>query len=201
MKNSPSARPSRRCALAILVLVVLMVAGMTAAAFAAGGGEEAEGKGWAGADWARVLNFVVLAALLFMLLRKPLPKTLNSRIEGIKDQLAELEAQKAEAEKQLAGYNEKLSALEQEADKIVEEYIKQGNEAKARILKEAEASAQKLQAQARRTIEHEFEQARGKLQADVLEKSLKKAEEIIQSRITESDQNQLIDEYLEKVVS
>ena len=79
--------------------------------------------------------------------------------------------------------------------------MKQGNEAKARILEEAKASAKKLQQQASRTIENEFERAKSKLQAEVLEKSLKKAEEIIASRITESDQSQLIDEYLEKVVS
>ena len=200
MKLSRGAKRSRRYAGIIVLLVLVVSAGLTVSAFAAAGGD-GDGKGWVKADWARVLNFAVLALLLFVLLRKPLPKALNARIDGIKDQLAELEAKKAEAEEKLAGYNEKLSALEEEADRIVQEYVKQGNEAKARILKEAEASAEKLQQQARRTIDHEFEQAKSKLQADVLEKSLAKAEEIITSQINESDQSQLIDEYLEKVVS
>ena len=200
MKLSRGAKRSWCTAGSILLLVMVVSAGLTVSAFAAGGGEGGS-KGWQSADWARVLNFAVLAVLLFVLLRKPLPKLLNARIEGIKEQLAELEAKKAEAEQKLAGYNEKLSALEEEADKIVQEYVKQGNEAKARILEEAKASAKKLQQQASRTIENEFERAKSKLQAEVLEKSLKKAEEIIASRITESDQSQLIDEYLEKVVS
>lgn len=200
MKLSRGARRPWCTAGLILLFVMVVSAGLTVSAFAAGGGEGG-GKGWQSADWARVLNFAVLAVLLFVLLRKPLPKLLNARIEGIKEQLAELEAKKAEAEQKLAGYNEKLSALEEEADKIVQEYVKQGNEAKARILEEAKASAKKLQQQASRTIENEFERAKSKLQAEVLEKSLKKAEEIIASRITESDQSQLIDEYLEKVVS
>lgn len=201
MKLSRGAK-QRWCYAGIIVVVLLLVsAGLTAPALASGGEEGAGSKGWVKADWARVLNFAVLALLLFVLLRKPLPKMLNGRIDGIKEQLAELEAKKAEAEQQLAGYNEKLSALESEADKIVQEYVKQGNEAKARILKAAEASAEKLQVQARRSIESEFEQAKSKLQADVLEKSLQKAEEIIASQINASDQSQLIDEYLEKVVS
>jgi F-type H+-transporting ATPase subunit b len=197
---SRGAAPPRRYAGIIFLLILVVSAGFAVSAFAAGGGEGGS-KGWVSADWARVLNFAVLVLLLFVVLRKPLPKMLNNRIDGIRAELSELEAQKAEAEQKLAGYNEKLSALEDEADKIVQQYVKQGNEAKARILKEAEASAEKLQQQARRAIEHEFEQAKSKLQADVLEKSLKKAEEMISSQINESDQGQLIDEYLEKVVS
>jgi F-type H+-transporting ATPase subunit b len=163
--------------------------------------EGGESKGWVATDTFRVMNFVVLAAVLFFILRKPLSQALSSRIKGIKDQLAELEEQKAAAEKQLAEYNQKLSQLEKEADKIVEDYIKQGNEAKARILKEAESAAEKLQTQAHRNIEHEFEQAKLKLQEDILEKSLVKAEAIIEQKISGEDQERLVDEYLKKVVA
>ncbi len=37
--------------------------------------------------------------------------------------------------------------------------------------------------------------------APILEKALLKAEEIIQERITDEDQDRLVDEYLEKVVA
>ncbi len=85
--------------------------------------------------------------------------------------------------------------------KIVEDYIKQGNDARARILQEAESSAEKLKAQARRNIEHEFEQAKLKLQDEIFETSLAKAEEIIKSKISDEDQDKIVDEYLKKVVS
>ena len=159
----------------------------------------ASGKGWVETDWFRVLNFVVLVAALFFILRKPVSTALGSRIDGIKKQLADLEGQKEAAEKKLAEYSDKLSELEKEAENIVADYIKQGNEAKARILKEAEASAEKLQAQARRNIEYEFDQTKKQLQAEILEKSLAKAEEIIKEKISADDQNRLVDEYLEKV--
>jgi F-type H+-transporting ATPase subunit b len=117
----------------------------------------ASGKGWVATDWFRVLNFSVLVIGLFFLLRKPLAAALSARIDGIRKQLADLEAQKQAAEKKLAEYSEKMAELEKEAEHIVADYVKQGNEAKARILKEAEVSAEKLQAQARRNIEHEFD--------------------------------------------
>ena len=186
-----------------LLAVIVLSAGVVLAASGGehGSGEGSAAKGWAQTDWFRVINFVVLAGLLFFVLRKPVAAALGSRIEGIKAQLADLEAQKEEAEKKLAVYNEKLSRLEKEAEKIVSDYIQQGNEAKARIIREAEAAAEKLQSLARRNIEHEFERAKQQLQQEVLEKSLVKAEQIIIGNITAKDQDRLVDEYLAKVVS
>jgi len=169
-------------------------------ALASSGGEGAT-KGWAKTDTYRVMNFSVLAIALFLLMRKPASQALDSRIKGIKDQLSDLEARKKEAEKQLSAYNEKFALLEQEAEKLIEEYIRQGNEAKARILEEAQGAAEKLEEQARRNIKHEFKKAKLQLQQEILEKTLVKAEELINSKITDEDQDKLVDEYLEKVVA
>lgn len=160
-----------------------------------------ESKGWVATDTYKVMNFSVLAIGLFFLLRKPTSQALNSRIKGIKDQLDELETKKKAAEKQLAEYNEKFSQLEQETQKLVEDYIRQGNEAKARIIDEAKKAAEKLEEQARRNIDHEFKQAKLELQQEILEKALEKSEEILTNKITAKDQEKLVDEYLEKVVA
>jgi F-type H+-transporting ATPase subunit b len=180
-----------------VVLLLLITYGTAAAA----SGEDGDLKGWGKLDWYRLMNFAVLMVVLVFLLRKPISQTLSSRIKSIQDQLQSLEAQKTEAEKQLANYNDQLSKLESEAKKIVESYIKQGKEAKAKILKETEAAAEKLQAQAGRNIEHEFAKARQELQQEVLEKSLAKAEETLKKEITDRDQDKLVDEYLKKVVA
>jgi F-type H+-transporting ATPase subunit b len=147
------------------------------------------------------MNFVVLAGALFYLLRKPVSKALEGRIEGIREQLATLEAQKLEAEKQLAQYKEKLSRMDQEAESIVAAYIKQGEETKARLIEEAKQTAEKLESQVQRNIDHQFEQAKETLQAEIMEKALKKAETMIKKRISAKDQKRLIEEYLDKVVA
>jgi F-type H+-transporting ATPase subunit b len=201
MKSSGAARRHDRAKLKALaglwlVLAVLMITTTVSFASEAEGGH---GSGWKPTDTYRIMNFVVLAAVLVFLLRKPISQALAGRIKGIKDQLASLESQKAEAEKQLAQYSEKLSFLEKESEKIIAEYIRQGNEAKARILKEAEAAAEKLRIHARRSIDNELERAKLSLQQDILEKSLAKAEEMIRTHISAKDQEQLVDDYLEKV--
>jgi F-type H+-transporting ATPase subunit b len=187
--------------LAIIALVILN-AGVVFASSGGGHGEEgAAPKGWIATDTYRVMNFVVLAVALFFILKKPLSQALNARIKGIKSQLEDLEAKKKEAQGKLAEYNEKLSRLDGEAKTIVDEYIQQGEEARARIIKEAEATAAKLEEQAQRHIEHEFRQAKKELQEEIIQKALVKAEEIIKAKITDDDQDQLVDEYLEKVVA
>jgi len=162
---------------------------------------ESKSKGWLATDTYKVMNFGVLAIGLFILMRKPVSQALNSRISGIKEQLSELEEKKQAAEKQLAEYTEKFSSLEQETEKLIEDYIRQGNEAKARIIDEAKKAADKLEEQARRNIEHEFKQAKLELQQEILEKALEKAEEILKDKITAKDEEKLVDEYLDKVVA
>jgi F-type H+-transporting ATPase subunit b len=183
--------------LVVMTMLFLCFTGISAASSE----HESESKGWVATDTYKVMNFGVLAIGLFLLLRKPVSTALNSRIRGIKDQLSELEAKKKEAENQLAEYNEKFSHLEQEAEKLIEDYIRQGNEAKARIIEEAKQAAEKLEENARRNIEHEFKRAKLELQKEVVEKALQKSEEIIKSKITAKDQEKLVDEYLDKVVA
>ena len=168
---------------------------------AEGGHGEVHSPPWLITDTAKVLNFAVLAILLFLVLRKPASQALNGRIKGIADELEDLETRKAEVEKQLAEYNKKLAALDKESEQIVAEYIRQGEDAKARILKEAESTAEKLEDQAKKNIEHEFKQAKLTLQTQIVEKALAKAEQAIKDQVTDQDQDRLVDEYLEKVVA
>jgi len=148
-----------------------------------------------------VLNFAILAGAIIVGARKPVSRYFNDRIQGIRDQLGDLEKRKKVAGDALAENEQKLKSLQDETEKIVGEYIRQGNEAKDRILKEAESAAVKLEEQAKRNIEQEFAQARTKLKAEVLEKALIKAEQMIKSGITDNDQEKIVDEYLQKVVA
>lgn len=198
--NISGKKVNRFAAAAVLIMTVLCLAFPVWASSGGGHAEEAPPKGWVATDTYRVMNFAVLAIGLFILLRKPVSQMLSSRIDGIQDRLNDLEAKKKAAEQKLAEYDERLSRLDKEADTIVAEYVRQGNDARARILEEARKAADRLEEQARRNIEHEFNQAKLQLQEEIMEKALIKAEEIIKDKITAQDQEKLIDEYLEKVV-
>ena len=199
--NAPMFRsqaPWRRGSVFIAVLAAMLLLAFSGSAFGVSGGEKG---GWVATDTYRLLHFIVLAGGLFFLLKKPLSQALGARVKGIEDQLSELEAQKAEAEGKLAEYNRKFAQLEQESESIVAEYVRQGEEAKTRILKEAEAAADKLKAQAQKNIESEIQRVKAELQEEVLDKALAKAEALIREKVNADDQEKLVDEYLAKVVA
>jgi F-type H+-transporting ATPase subunit b len=165
------------------------------------GGHGGVHNAWLGIDTAKVLNFGVLIIALFFIAKKPVAEFFSSRAKGIEDEIKILEQKKAEAEKKLAEYQSRFKNLDQESKKILEEYMKQGEEAKIRILAEAEAQAAKLEAMAKRNIEQEFKSAKTKLQQEIAEKAMVKAEELIKASISPDDQDKLVDEYLKKVVA
>ncbi|MFO7930913.1 MAG: ATP synthase F0 subunit B [Thermodesulfobacteriota bacterium] len=161
----------------------------------------AEDAGWVATDTYRVINFVVLAAILIFILKNPAKQFFGNRIRTIREQLEDLEKQKQEAENKLAEYNERLASLTRESEKIIEDYRKQGENLRDNILKEAEAASAKLEEQARKNIEREFAQAKLHLETEVFDKALEKAEEKLKRITTPDDQENLVREYLDKVVT
>jgi len=165
------------------------------------GGHGGVHNAWLEIDTWKVLNFGILAVAGFFIARKPVAQFFSSRAQGIEDEIRELEQKKADAQKQLADYQAKFKNLDQESKQIVEDYVKQGEEAKTRILAEAEAQAEKLEDMAKRNIEQEFKIAKATLQQEIVEKAMEKAEEVIKATISSDDQDKLVDEYLKKVVA
>ncbi|MCG8640700.1 MAG: ATP synthase F0 subunit B [Desulfobacterales bacterium] len=164
----------------------------------------ADGKAnnaWIPIDNWKLLNFSLLAFVIFLIGRKLLPPLLRSRAQGIADEIKTLEQKKADAEKTLAEYQAKFKNLDQESRQIVEDYTRQGEEAKARIIAEAKAQAEKLEASAKRNIEQEFKTAKMALQQEIVEKAIEKAEDVVKAAISSDDQDKLVDEYLKKVVA
>ncbi len=198
-------QPRKWTQVALLIMACFLAASIAMPAMAStdegGHGAGAGAKGWVATDTYRVMNFAVLAIALFFILKKPLTNALNGRIEGIRSELGDLEAKKEAAQKELAQYNQKLAALDKEAEQIMADYLRQGEEAKARILEEAKQAAVKLEDQAKRNIDAEFKQTKEKIHAEILEKAMAKAEAIVQEKITGDDQERLVDDYLEKVVA
>jgi F-type H+-transporting ATPase subunit b len=200
MKIPGISSSKKRNSIMMFIILAALLFFFVGVALGSSGGEHGT-KGWVATDTYRVMNFSVLFLGLFFLLRKPIAQFFGARIKGIKDQLSELETKKKDARQKLEEYTAKLAQLDQEGKKIVDDYIRQGNEAKERILKEAESVADKLKEQALRNIDYEINQAKLRLQEEVLGKAIVKAEEIIKNEITIEDHDRLVDEYLKKVVA
>lgn len=185
------------CVAAVLGLGVCL--GLHDVVWGAEGGGHEGGQNWR--DFAyRTMNFAIMVGLLVYLLKKPIKDFFVSRRESIRKTLAELEQKKLEAEKQCAEYKAKLAALDKETEKIVAEYIEEGEIEKRKIIAEAEKQAEYVKQQAKIAIQQEMKSARESLQEEVAELSAATAEDILKKNIQSEDQERLIREFTMKVV-
>lgn len=173
--------------------LVLMGAG---AAFASGGGYSDE---MIHELYFKIMNFAVLVVVVVVLARKPLKKGLNDRIQGIKDELADLESRRGKALAELAAVEKRLKDAEGDRETIVAEFRAQGEKEREKIIAAAEDNAQRIKAQAQFTIEQETAMAKVELRREVAQLSAALAEDLLKQKITAEDQTRLVDEYLAKV--
>ena len=150
--------------------------------------------------WYRVFNFVVMVVILVWGIKKSgLAKELSGRIEDIKQTLDRLTNEQKEWEKNYHEVEAKLKEFEQEREKILERFRKEGLEEKERIIQEAKDKAKRIIEQAEKSIEQELESSKMKLKKELMQLAAFKAQEIISKVITEKDQENLINEFIEKV--
>ncbi len=190
----------RKKHLKIAGIIAVLATGFGSVAWASEAGHAVHNS-WLQIDTWKVLNFGILAIAGFFIAKKPVVQFFTSRKQEIADELNNLEQQRADAEKKLAEYQAKFKNLDQESKLIVADYIKQGEEAKVRILAEAAAQADKLEDMAKRTIEQEFKAAKAALQKEIVELAMEQAEVVIKKSISSKDQDNLVDQYLKKVVA
>jgi len=147
----------------------------------------------------RTMNFVVLVAVLWWLLRTPIKNMLGGRRESIKAELEDLERAKAEAEQALTQAEAKLEDIEAQQEDIIKGYVQAGEAEKARIIDDAHKSAARIKEMADLTISQEIKHARAELMDELAEMSAKLAEDLIKQNIGPEDQKRLVSEYLDKV--
>ena len=178
------------------VVVVLL---WMAVAWAAEGGGHGGSSKWPDFFY-RVLNFGIMVGVLYFLLRKPIKQFFSKRSETIANTLSDLETKKREAEKTYEAYKQKLAQLEEETDRILQEYAEQGEREKARIIANAEKAALEIREQTEIAIAQEIKSAKVELQREIAELSVTAAEAMLREKIKEEDQQKLVDDFMEKAV-
>jgi F-type H+-transporting ATPase subunit b len=176
---------------------------------ASGGGEAAHGAAHGGHGitpekiqdfiW-RTFNFVVFAAVLVKLAAKPAKAFFSKRSTDIGESFEELEAKKAEAEAALKAAETRLAEMAGEREKLLEQFVAEGEAEKKKIIEKAEMVAERIKELATLSIEQETKKAAQELKQEVAEKATQMAEALIKKEITSTDQTKLVEEYLHKVV-
>ena len=177
------------------IAAVVMTFGLASLALAA----EGHGSG-PNMDFVwRLMNFALVAVVLFIVLRKPLVNGLKGRSQGIADELADLEKKRDEARRQYAEMEKRLADAQGERDTILAEFVAQGEREKEKIISGARALAERIKEQAQFTIDQETAEAKIELRREVAEMSAGLAEDLLREKITAEDQSRLVGDYLSQV--
>jgi len=193
----------------ILLGVGLSLLVVSLALAATGGGEAAHGAAHEAHGitptkitdfiW-RTVNFVVFAGLLIYLVSKPAKKFFAQRSSDIDETFEDLEARKAAAEAALLAAQERLAQVGAERQQLMEQFRAEGEAEKKKIIEKAEMVAARIKDMAALSIEQETRKAALELKKEVAEQATQMAEDLIRKEITPTDQNKLVEEYLQKVV-
>jgi F-type H+-transporting ATPase subunit b len=178
---------------------------LAAAAFASGGGEGAHhvDRGAQMKDFVwRVVDFALLAGIIWWALKKAnLKGSLTERQAGIERALKEAEQARAEADRKLTEYSERLKKANEEIDQLQAAVRQEAQDEKARIIAEANAMADKIRQQATASAAQEVAQAKAALRDEAARLALELAEQTLKEKVTGEDQSRLVGEYLSKVVN
>ena len=180
--------------------ILLASVAMCGLAFASGGGHGGEHGGSLTNLIYRILNFVLMVIILVVVLRKTSVKEFfSNRKEEIRRKLEELKREKEAAEGRCRELEKKLEEFELQKKEILEQFKADGEAEKQKIIEEARERAAQILAQADMTIEREILAARNRLMQDVINLAANRAEEIIAGQINDSDQDRLVNEFIERV--
>jgi F-type H+-transporting ATPase subunit b len=165
------------------------------------------GGGHGGIDPAKVtdfiwrsVNFVVFAAILIKLVAKPAKGFFAKRSQDIGQTLEDLEAKKAAAAQAVKEAEARLALVAEEREKIIQQYVAEGEMEKAKIVEKAEMVAARIKEMASMSIQQETKKAVQDLKQEVVDLATQLAEDQIKKKVTSADQHKLVEEYLKKVV-
>ena len=187
----------RLCFLLVSVLVLALVGGLALSAFAA---EERQVTRRVKRTWMKiweVLNFLILAFLVFKLLRDPVKNFFQGRTEMLRQKIAEAEGASIEAERELKEVESRFEMLDEEIQRLQQTITEQGERGRDKIISDAEQTAEYMLEKAKFESEMMMREAKIRLRREVTNEAVRLAEESIKKEIGKKDQERLVDEYLQ----
>jgi F-type H+-transporting ATPase subunit b len=147
----------------------------------------------------QAFNLAVILVLLVWFGRKPVADFFAARRQGIQTQLSQAADLLNEAEHRNSELQRKLVDLTAELDSIREAAGRRAEEEAMRILAEARATADRIRRDAQATVDQELRRAQSKLREEAADLALELAASKLQTGVTESDRDRLVDEFITRV--
>lgn len=146
----------------------------------------------------QLFAFLILMLLLAKFAWKPLMKMMKERESYVANEIDAAEKSRREANKQLEEQRELLKEARQEAQSLIENARKLGDDQREEIIRNAKQEADRLKESAKREIVQEKEQAIVALREQVASLSVMIASKVIEKNLSAAEQEELINQYIKE---
>ena len=146
----------------------------------------------------QIVNFTLLAVLLYFVAYKPILRMLDERSARIKKGLDDAEAASRRAAEMEQEFEARMSEARKEGQEIIAQATQMSEQARQEILDTARKESRAQIEKAKEEIVRERELAMAELRQQVADLSLAISEKVIGEAIDEQRQRQLIAEFLEQ---
>jgi len=141
-------------------------------------------------------NFALLIFIYVTFGRKPVAEGLKSRRDSIAKEIEDAQRMKKEAKQRAKKYQAKLEGLDDELASAKAGLIEAGKADKARIVKDAEEKAARMNRDAVELLEQEKRQIHDDLVNETVEAAVREAEELLKKRVMPEDHERLAEDFL-----
>jgi F-type H+-transporting ATPase subunit b len=149
---------------------------------------------------AAFVNFAILVGAYAYYGKRPVAAALQGRREQVSKQIEEAQKIKHEAEARSKQYEAKLEALNDELATTRATLVAAGVSEKARIVRDAEEKAARMQKDALFQLDQERKQMHADLQRETVAVALAAAESLLRNKLTQADQERVAEEFLATLV-
>jgi F-type H+-transporting ATPase subunit b len=147
----------------------------------------------------QLISFLLLLAALSKLIYRPLLQALEGRSAAIQQQLAEAQAAREEAQRELGAMEERIRTAQAEALALRERALREATELRERLSAEARREATRLVEAAQAQVGQEVRRARAELRAEVGTLATQIAERLVRKSLNDEDHQRLVREAVARI--
>ena len=144
----------------------------------------------------QLVNFTLLAALLYLLLYKPVLRMMGQRKERIARSMADVDAAREAAAKAQQEYDRKVAEAQRKAQEIIAQAAQTSDKVGVEIKAEAQREAEAIRQKAREEAEQERSRILAEVQSQIASLSMMATERVLGQAVDSNLQRKLIDNFL-----
>lgn len=147
----------------------------------------------------QILAFLFMLWVLKRYAWKPILKVMDDRRNRIQSEFDSIDEQKAEIDKIIADYKQKLSDIDAQANAKINEAIVKGRDLAHEIQKDAQKQAKMTIEKAQKDALNEIKKAKVQLKNEIVDMTLAATEKILKENLNEKKQKDLVLDFVKQM--